>query len=245
MIDDGDGATAARAQARRAGNLLHAERWPEALAAYDWVWRHLHHEAPDMAGVRRSFTASEIGVLCRQFAPAQAHFEAIRDAAGVALQAGGDDLDLRLDWMVLNEIVGQAERTLIWFDRITLADLPDRFVEGSIPRLVPLLRRRGRWAEIGRLFRDPLAKLRADYDAMVQANQASASQRGFRGMSPHDLMKDLFREQTHILVRSLRAAGRSDDAAAIALQALVLDDSPEMGAAVAAASSTPPVHPNG
>jgi hypothetical protein len=169
----------------------------------------------------------------------------MRDASEAALQAG-DAGEARLDWMVLNEIVGQAERTLTWFDAIAVADLPDAFLAQCIPRLVPLLRRRGRWAEIGRLFRDPLAKLREDHATLVRANAASANQRGFRGMSPQDLMNDLFREQTHILVRSLRAAGRSDEAAAIAREALALDDSPEMHDAVAAsAATTAPARTNG
>jgi hypothetical protein len=47
-------------------------------------------------------------------------------------------------------------------------------------------------------------------------------------MNPQDLMKDLFREQAHILVRGLRAAGRSDEASAVAHEAQLLDDSVEM-----------------
>jgi hypothetical protein len=235
--DSTDAAASARDRARRAGNLLHAERFAEALVEYDWVWRHLHHAAPDMAGVRASFTASEIGLLCRQFATAQLHFEAIRDEVAARLDAGGDGREDaredRLDWMVLNEIVGQAERTLVWFDQIDVDELAGDFLDRCVPRLVPLLRRRGRWADIGKLFRDPLAKLREDHATMMRANQASAGQRGFRGMSPEDLMKDLFREQTHIVVRGLRAAGRADEATALAREALALDDSAEMREALA------------
>jgi hypothetical protein len=95
-------AQAARARARHAGNLLNAGRLEQALIEYDWLWRHVHLDAPSMAGVRVSFMATEMGHLCRQHPAAQEHFEALRDETEAAAEAQGDEsnFDTRLDWMV-------------------------------------------------------------------------------------------------------------------------------------------------
>lgn len=242
-----EAAQAATARARRAGNLLNTGRFDQALAEYDWLWRHLHHLAPDMAGVRISFTASEIGHLCRQHPPAQDHFERVRDQTEAAIGNSGDapSLEIRLDWMVLNEIVGQAERSLLWFEGVDLDGLPDAFVDRCIPRLVPPLRRRGRWADIGRLFRQPLARLREDHATMVHASAQKSNRPSFGRMSADDLLRDLFREQTTILYRGLRAAGRGDEAAAVRQEALALDPSPEMRENLPAETGEPGPTPSG
>jgi hypothetical protein len=122
---------------------------------------------------------------------------------------------------------------LLWFDRVDPGQLSDASISRCIPRLVPLLRRRGRWAEIGRLFRDPLTKLREDHAIMAEANARTAGRPSFARMSPADLMADLFREQTTILYRGLRAAGRSEEAQSVRDEALRLDDSAEMREALA------------
>lgn len=227
---DDDSASAARARARHAGNLLNTGRFDQALVEYDWLWRHLHREAPAMAGVRVSFMAGEMGHLCRQFQPAQAHFEQLRDQTEAIARADTDDssFETRLDWMVLNEVVGEADRTLAWFEGVDVHALADSVVSCCIPRLVPLLRRRGRWAEIGQLFRDPLAEVRLNHDMVVQSETQLTHMPAAVRQRTDELMKDLFREQSAVLYRGLCAAGRTEEAAAVQREAIRLDPSADM-----------------
>ncbi|HEV8167296.1 MAG TPA: thioredoxin family protein, partial [Actinomycetota bacterium] len=142
---------------RVAQALLHARRLDEAASEYVWLWHNIARVEPGMLGVRVSFMAGAIATLVEQHDGARAQFTALRD--GAEAQAGRDraDRDARFDWLVLNEVLGDDERTVAWFDAVKHDPSQADVVEHAAHRLVPKLEERERWADIGRIYRDPLA----------------------------------------------------------------------------------------
>lgn len=215
---------------------LSAGRLDEALPAFDWLWRHLLDQEPSMVGVRLSFLARAMGELCRLSPQARLHFQQLRDETEAA--AGG-----RLDWVVLNEIVDETERTVAWFDGLAPNVSAARTVLGEPllsrvrGRLLPLLRSRGRFADIAALYPDAEAELRGYHAVLTQAHQRTLERHPEDARDSGEAMAYLFREQAWVLTRSLQAAGRAEEARALADAALELDHTPELRAQLDAALS--------
>jgi hypothetical protein len=224
--------------------LLRAGLLEEALGHYDWLWCHAVEVDPEMAGPLASFIASEISELCAKLPAAHARFAELRDGAGAQAatesQAG---LEACAKFLILNEALDEEERTLAWLrgldarERRALPFGVTRF------RLLPLLYEREQWADAGSVIRDPLNELKAIIErADLLGPLRSRDLRAYR----HDAILEGEPEQARtlgrfsrglygdvaVLCRSLRAAGRDVDAAAVKEAALRHEDSVAMRAAV-------------
>jgi hypothetical protein len=147
--------------------------------------------------------AGKIGELCQRLPAARARFTEHRDVAAAA-----SSIRAYIDFVVLNEQLGETDRTVAWLDGLSAdqrRSLPDSFVD---LKLVPLLIKRDRWVDAGTLLRDPLADLRRRVQYSV---------------SPARLYKHVGE-----LHRCLIAAGRAQDAAAVRDEALTIEDSAGM-----------------
>ena len=215
--------------------LLRTRRFEEALDHFVWLRLHMAEVEPSMSGVRVSFLAHEIDELCRELPAARERFCQLRDdaeASALARSAEGKAAPARFDWIVLNATLREAERTLSWFDGLAPEE-QSALHTSIISRVMPMLLERERWADAGRLIRDPLEELRS-HGAMLHMG------RNFPmpdTVAPHrsaleETMLEGLRKDAAQLVRSLQAAGRDVDAAAVKREALRLDDSPEMRAAL-------------
>jgi thiol-disulfide isomerase/thioredoxin len=221
-----------------AKSLLQARKLDEALGHYDWLWRNLHRVEPAMSGVRVSFMAGEIQALCQQSPAARRRFSELRDQADAAAGADGEaGRESRFDWVVLNQALGEVERTLAWFDGIKDDAGYAPLLAQLSHWLVPLLRRHERWADIGRLVQHPLAQLRRDHGVAEKALERVPEQMRDQLAAA---MKHHFRDQAGLLGRALEAAGRAEEAAAVKGEALRLDPSDEMKAALAGGGSPLP-----
>ena len=226
---------------RLAQALQSTRRFEEALDHYVWLWLHMAEVAPAKSGVRVSFLAREIDELCRALPAARKRFCQLRDDAETAAQAAAADRTAsaaRFDWIVLNESLGEATRTLSWFDGLAPGEqsvLPASFIS----RVMPMLLERERWIDAGRLIRDPLEELRT-HGSMLHMDRtypdAAEIVASHRSMFEEAMLEGLRKEAAQ-LVRSLQAAGRDVDAAAVKREALRLDDSPEMRAALRSSKS--------
>jgi len=212
--------------------LVQGHKLDEALGHYDWLWRNIHRIEPAMSGVRVSFMAGEIESLCRELPAARQRFSEIRDEAEATARAGGEAAgEARFEWVVLNQALGDVPRTLAWFDAVKEAPAEVPVLAQIGPWLIPALRQRDRWADIGRLVREPLAQIQRDHEvAETTMKKVPAPLRDQLAAA----MKHHFRDQAGMLCRALAAAGRSDEAAAVKSEALRLDDSADMKAALLA-----------
>jgi thioredoxin 1 len=225
-----------------ARGLLHAGKLAEALEHYLWLWHNIHRVEPAMTGVRVSFMASEMETLCKQSTEARARFAAVRDETEAAAEAGGGNgasagrggaeqaaEEARFDWVVLNDVLGETDRTLAWFDRVKDAPAQAVPLRHLSHRLIPALRGADRWADIGRLLQDPAGQLRRDHDvARMTVKKVPAEMRDqiLEALDQH------VRDQAALFHRALLAAGRTEDAAALAAEALSIDASDAMKAAL-------------
>jgi thiol-disulfide isomerase/thioredoxin len=196
--------------------LAEARRWPEATEEYVWLWQHPLEHDPLMAPLRGSTLISEIARLLREYPPARARFGELRDAIrahGAPPLASPADV---YDWIALNHVLGDAERIVQWFDQngAWLDNHPN--LDGVVrARLVRLLVERGRWADVSRLFQDPVAAVREVSERVEQMkgrDLPAEKQRGRPQMA--ESLNGVMRREGAVIVAALLAAGRSVEARA-------------------------------
>ena len=228
-----------------AGALLKAGLLEEALGHYDWLWCHAVEVDPEMAGPRTSFMADEIAELCYKLPAAHARFAELRDdAAARTSNDGREGREAIRDFVVLSEALDEDHRTLAWFGgleaehRRALSEWAIRF------RLLPLLYEHERWAEAGELIREPLVALEQLLErARLRGPELDD---GPAAYARHLILKGEVTAARRVrrrnwgvhrgvaaIYRSLRAAGREAEAAAVRDAALRCEDSKAMRAALA------------
>jgi len=224
--------------------LLGAGLLDEALGHYDWLWQQMAKVDEEMAGYRRSFMAHKIAELCENLPAARGRFTEHRErAAAAASTRDRTGLEACLDLVVLDDVLGDEARTLAWFDALD-DDQKHGLPEIFSLHLVPLLYERERWKDAGGLIRNPIE----DLDAIIERAQRFGEVRpGDHGAYERYLIlegraAEARRARRHrsrglhgdvmILHRSLTAAGREQDAAAVRDAALRFEDSAAMRAAL-------------
>jgi hypothetical protein len=218
------------ARNQRAKSLLDEQRYDEATEEFLWLWNNMERVDPGMSGVRVSFMAGEIERLVAEHPRARPRFKELRDRAASAADASPAAAEPRTDWAVLNKVLGDDDMTIAWFDKVKNDPTQAPVVERLSVFLEQELQARGRWADIGRLIGDPIAKLELHHSVVRHTDMPMMRRRfgdeAFTRMRETTLT--LFRRSVTELVRSLRAAGRHDDAAAVRAKALNLDPTEEM-----------------
>lgn len=207
-----------RARTNLAKTLASSRRFDEATDEYAWLWRHMTEHQPSMMGVRMSFMLGEIGRLMQDHPPARQRFVALRDAIGpeggpLAATATPEQVT---DWMALSVTLGEPDRVLAWFDgnRSFLVERLD--LERTLRGLVPLLMKRGRWADIGRLLRDPLAALRHAHRRLEEMkNQPPPPDMVEMRPKMVEALEGSIRRDAGLFVASLLAAQRDEEARAV------------------------------
>jgi hypothetical protein len=134
------------------------------------------------------------------------------------------------EWTGLNRVLGEHARTLAWYDArpATTRDRLRPLLERDV---LPLLLEAERWADAGALYSDPLAEL--DRAAWTLRHTMTYP---FPAHVIERTRKRVYRTAAH-LVRALRAAGRAQEADAVAVRARELDPSAEMAEACALSPS--------
>src|SRR5262245_14082271 len=143
--------------------LVRMNKLDEATEQYAEFWESSKNEI-GMGGVRGSFLASDMERLAKRHPPALKKFRELRDTLEKTFTSDTSrDWQAQDDWIVLNDVVGEQARTLEWFDRIK--DKADRgeYLKRSSFRIEALLEANERWADLGRLWSDPIGELKQDH----------------------------------------------------------------------------------
>ena len=230
-----------------AEELLKEGKHAEATAEFEWLWDNMDLIDPGMSGVRVSFMARTIKELIGKHSPARARFAEIRDRSATLAEADLTTARLRHDWIVLNEILGEQERTLTWFDGVKDDQRYAIVLDKVTSSLVPLLKSHQRFRDIGRLYKDPVAtfvKTHRNFQAPPHI-AADPYPDPDPGLSPdmQRLMRQMLQqildelpnhviEEAALLVTCLLAAGRSADADVVEREARRLDPSEAMRVAL-------------
>jgi hypothetical protein len=200
-------------------------------------------------GVRLSFMASDMENVAARNSEAKAKFAAIRDAAyediQTALEGGRVDSEILVDWVALNEILGEPEVTLKWYDKVKDVARWQPLVERVARDLQPLLLAEKRWADAGRLYSDPLQHLQQ----MHEIHELTAEHRLDDDLSEQQksmmerlqrLQEQRFRDDIAKVYASLLAADRKEaekyaararelDKDAVKMAATLIDQALEAG----------------
>jgi thioredoxin 1 len=199
-----------------------------ATDEYVWLWNNMLKHRESMYGVRLSFMATEMKDLAAKHPRARAEFVKLRDAAEARLKKD-TGWDILTDWITLNlRVLDDKDAVLAWHDRI--APQPDS--GPTLARygrdLTELLVERGRWADAGRLFQDPMTHVGREIDLHDMTKQPPPMP---AGMDPADAAKineQLAANSRASIGRSvgqlsaaLHAAGRHEEAQKV--RAMVLD----------------------
>ena len=223
-------------------------KYDEATREFEWLWENMERIEPGMSGVRVSFMAKSIQGLIQEHPPARTRFEEIRDrSAQLAATDVPSTAGLRFDWIVLNEVLSEQERTLVWFDGVKDDERYASALDRVASRLIPLLKSNDRLRDIGRIYQDPVARLRrvhADFqppphiaakpypdpDPDLGPNVNSLVRQALRTIL--DRLPKHVIEEAALMVTCLLAAGRTADADAVEREARRLDPSEGMRAAL-------------
>jgi hypothetical protein len=226
-----------------AERLSRAGRHEEATAEFFWLWENIDRVEPGMGGVRVSFMANYIRELVDKHDAARVRFAEIRDRSASLSDVDLTTARLRFDRIVLNEILSEPERTLAWFDGVKDDERFALVLDQCSFRLERVLKERGRFADIGRLYRDPAATLAKQHHAReppphITAEPGPAVPDEIRSLLQQalqtildDLPKQVI-EDAAFMVKCLLAAGRSAEADGVEREARRIDPSEEMRAAL-------------
>jgi hypothetical protein len=196
---DGQGGTKEiKARAKLARELCQTEDFSAATEQYLWLWEH-------GAGNDGSLLlVPYMSMVAQSYPPAKKSFSELRDQA---------ENTNRLDWLTLNAVVGQDNKTLDWFDQVKTSNSPTPPWQGGESKLERVLVTNGRWADIAIIYKDPLAALKADHD----------KEEALKGI----VKRDVFPYRAGALYAAFLAAGNDAVAEKIAADSLQLDDTPQ------------------
>lgn len=225
----GDGDVDVRARLNYARTLLRRNEFDSATKEYVWLWENMVRHEPHTHAVRGSFVAADMHTLASRHAAARERFVAIRDAIEAAFESDGEDRDRRNDWLVLNRVVGDEDRTLRWFDRMKEIPRGSAVLARHSLEIERLLESRGRVADLIQLYPDPGGELRIAYEAFVEV---PARYGAGGGDQTRGELQRAFRNKAGRLYAALLGAGRDPDARELAAEALRLDESHAMRVAL-------------
>ena len=219
--------------------LVDANELAEATAEYAWLWQNMAVNNPALGGVRQSFFLAELETLIERYPQARQSIDPLREAVAPG-EGAQPELEALSDWLSLNHACKEDRRSLEWFlSARALIVSNDRLESLLEQRIVPLLVADGLWADIGALYKNPLAAL----------TRAKAFRDHVESKLPPDAPPEMadsirkyaqkqLRETAHRLVRALLAAKKNEEALALCDEAQRADPSPEMMEAISHARVT-------
>jgi len=214
---------------RNATDLARAGKKQEALDEYLWLWENMTKVEPSMIGVRGSFFASEMKALASSHPPAKEAFAKQRDDLEEALKTDKSDLRVRDDWVVLNEVVGDDDRTLAWFDKAKKDPVEKQSLERVSHRVQRLLVERTRLADLAILIDDPASVVRQSLDIMGMSKERAAA--GMNEGQRRQIRESMVRAsgtQISPIYAAMLVADRNEDATKVLDLVSAEDDSGEL-----------------
>lgn len=202
---------------RFASRLREGGENEEATTQYLWLWNHMLEKDPNLAGVRHSFLAGALEGLFAEHPPARVSFSEIRDAGAPSLDA--IDSGRLADWLTLNSALGEQNVTLAWYDANVERILGDADLRRTVAyETIPTLVAAERWADVGRIYDDPVAEVRKMVALREEMLEQIAGDPGVSAEMAGQLKQFSgmhLRNAASEVLKALRAAGRTDDANAV------------------------------
>jgi thioredoxin-like negative regulator of GroEL len=234
---DADGKVNVHAKRDLAQALMNAGEFAASCNEYLWLWDNMLAHQPSMSGVRTSFIANEMERLAAADAKSKARFTQLRDRVESELAKAPASHALRLDWLTLNRVAGDDDRTLAWFDKAKNDPAQRANIEGISFALEHLLIERERFADYGSLVTDPEMGITQVFSALActrgsdeKITDPAAREAALKASAAYA------QRSASVLYASLLAAGRDNEASKVARIALKEDPAPAMKLALLSAA---------
>ncbi len=198
---------------------------PELAAQeYAWLWDNMLKHDEAYYGVRLSFLIGDMQQLAQRHEVARAEFVKLRDAAEKQLKDKTATRATLVDWIKLNEVVDDDDRTLAWYDRVKddAGAAPD--IKRNERDLRRIFQEKKRWADMGRMYKNP------ERDARGHIQQNQMMEKMAPAEHAAEMKKYAQREVQGSLATmhaALLAADREEDAQTVADLLLEYSDTPE------------------
>lgn len=180
--------------------------YADAVENFVWIWQNISKANPQLSELRLTSLPSEISQLLAKYPAGKAPFAAIRD------EAKSSNL---VDWITLNQILGDDQKTFDWFDTAKTDPAQASKVMSVAFKLEPILIKAGRWADAAILIKQPLATLRSRFEIAREVAKTTGD------VNP-------FPAEAGRIYACLLAAGRDAEAEQVAQESLRLENLPEV-----------------
>jgi thioredoxin 1 len=207
--------------------LLRRGLYDEALTHLERCWLEGVKLRPEWVGVRYSYLVEELKQLAQASPPARLRIGQWRDDAERLLPG----VDPFREWTALNDVLGDEQRVLEWFDRTKHALPADLKGHRALARM---LLRHERWEDYGRLLEAPVAEF-VELHANFQLHDPPADAPKEQVEQMRAMLANSLREHARSMHKALKAAGRADEALQLETKAVELDPTDEMRDALATA----------
>jgi thioredoxin 1 len=195
-----------------------------AAQEYAWLWENMLDHEPHYVGVRVSFMVSEMKQLAQEHEVAKTQFTKLRDEAETKLKNRTATRQTLEDWIHLNRVLDDDDRTLAWYDRVKDKPEAARDIKRNEHILRGIFEEKKRWADMGRMYKSASAEARG----IVQQGQLMTS---FVKGEDAEMMKEFalehVRRELGKMHAALLAAGRDADAAKVVEILIEYSDTPE------------------
>lgn len=183
-----------------------AGQYDLAAEHYLWLWQNMEKQDSNFTGVRTSFLARELQELAKQSPSAKEKLSKLRDEA---------ESNTPLDFVVLNEILDQKDKTIVWYEKIKKDPAQKATIERLSYRLEPLLLSRDMWKEAATMYPDAISELDKRWGFSKAMKAAMRNRMG---------NYDPFAQGAGRLYAIYLAAGRNSDAKKVAAEAIKKQD---------------------
>jgi hypothetical protein len=116
------------------------------------LWEQIPMRAPEYAEARFVRIGHDMAVLARKSDAVTARLATLRDGLDEAKDTDFAALD---DWVALNRVLLQDDRTVSWYDSHRGEAWFAKFLQHQAPNIFFLMVERGRWADAGAMIDDP------------------------------------------------------------------------------------------
>ncbi len=186
----------------------------EAMAEYIWLWNNAATDDANVGPIRTHVLPIEMKKLVSLSPSARNKCVELRDAA--------DKSNNRSDWLAMNSILDENDRTLTWFDKAKVDPHQQADIQKLHAQLEPVLASKARWNDITTYcFPNPIATVN-EYFKLAQ---------DMKKPSPHTEVSqtfDPFPPMVMTMYAAFLGAGKDVEAHKIADECLRLDNSADM-----------------
>jgi len=185
--------------------LVERNELDEATAEYEKLWTSMDG-APAIAMMKYGFVGAQISQLVGRHPGAREAFTRVRNATDIGTR----------DWVTLNQILGETDRTLSWYEGVRDQVQPETelaaLVDGAV---IPLLVEKERWADAGRAFSSPVKLVEVIIARKKLAAERTASLPADQAKQVVEMIDKMNAQEISVLRRALDAAGRDEELRAV------------------------------